>query len=77
MVCPTPKACGFGSGRVKLGAHDYLTNPCEIDKLVQKLEEARKKKNESEKKDMEDKIQKVIESPAAALILFSKKKAKS
>jgi DNA-binding NtrC family response regulator len=29
---------------MKLGAHDYLTKPCEIDELVAKLESARGKK---------------------------------
>ncbi len=28
---------------VKLGAHDYLTKPCEIDELVAKIESAREK----------------------------------
>jgi len=62
---------------VKLGAYDYLTKPCEIDELVEKIEGAWEKKGEAEKKDLEDKIQKVVESPAAALELFHKKKIKS
>ena len=35
---------------MKLGAYDYLTKPCEIDELVEKIEEARKKKNGKQKK---------------------------
>ena len=35
---------------LKLGAYDYLTKPCEIDELVEKIEGAWKKNNEIEKK---------------------------
>lgn len=35
---------------MKLGAHDYLTKPCEIDELVEKIEEIWKKKNGNGKK---------------------------
>ncbi len=35
---------------MKLGAHDYLTKPCEIDELVEKIEEVWKKKNGNGKK---------------------------
>lgn len=59
---------------VKLGAYDYLTKPCEVEELVAKIEEARDKKENNERKDMNDKIQKVVESPKGALSLFSKKK---
>ena len=61
---------------VRLGAYDYLTKPCEIDELVEKIEGAWEKKGEAEKEDLEGKIQKVVESPAAALTLFPKKKSK-
>lgn len=34
---------------VKLGAYDYLTKPCGIDELVEKIEEAWKSNGKSEK----------------------------
>ena len=61
---------------LKLGAYDYLTKPCEIDDLVEKIEGAWKKKDRSEQKDLQEKLQKVVESPSAALSLFGKKKDK-
>jgi DNA-binding NtrC family response regulator len=59
---------------IKLGAYDYLTKPCEIDELVAKIEGAWGKKDSGEKKDMEEKLQKLVESPAAAFDLFPKDK---
>ncbi len=59
---------------VKLGAYDYLTKPCEIDELVDKIEGAWKKKDETEQKDRTEKIQKLVESPSAAFDLFPKRK---
>ena len=44
---------------LKLGAYDYLTKPCEIDELVEKIEGAWEKKSDEEKKDMQDKISKI------------------
>ena len=38
---------------MKLGAFDYLMKPCDMDVLVKKLEEAKKKKAEHEQKIME------------------------
>lgn len=35
---------------MKLGAYDYLTKPCEVDELVEKIEEVWKKKNGNGKK---------------------------
>ena len=61
---------------VKLGAYDYLTKPCEIDELTEKIEGARKKKDNGERKDLDEKIQKVVESPKSAFSLFRKKKKK-
>jgi DNA-binding NtrC family response regulator len=58
---------------IKLGAYDYLTKPCDVDDLVEKIEGAWKKKDEEEKKDTEEKIQKVVESPSAVFGLFPKK----
>ena len=61
---------------VKLGAYDYLTKPCDIDDLTEKLEEAQKRKDNEESKDRDKKIQKVIESPRDAFSLFKRKKRK-
>ena len=58
---------------IKLGAYDYLTKPCDVDDLMEKIEGAWKKKDEEEKKDTEEKIQKVVESPSAVFGLFPKK----
>lgn len=59
---------------IKLGAYDYLTKPCEIDELVEKIEGAWEKKDDAEKKDIEEKIQKVVESPSSVFDLFPPKK---
>lgn len=58
---------------VKLGAYDYLTKPCEIDDLVVKIEGAWEKKDDAFKKDMMDKIQKVVESPKSVFEVFPQK----
>ncbi len=60
---------------IKLGAYDYLTKPCEIDELVAKIEGAWEKKDDEQQKDMQEKIQKVVESPKSAFSLFGKKKS--
>ena len=59
---------------IKIGAYDYLTKPCEIDELVGKIEGAWEKKDDGVKKDIEEKIQKVVESPHDVFDLFPKKK---
>jgi len=59
---------------IKIGAYDYLAKPCEIDELVEKIEGAWQQKDAGEKKDMQEKIQRVIESPSDAFKLFKKKK---
>ena len=59
---------------IKLGAYDYLSKPCEIDELVDKIEGAWEKKDDSEKKDLDEKIQKVVESPSSVFNVFSKEK---
>jgi len=61
---------------IKLGAYDYLTKPCEIGELVAKIEGAWEKKDDAQKEDMQEKIQKVVESPKSAFSLFGKKKSK-
>ncbi len=62
---------------IKLGAYDYLAKPCEIDELVAKIEGAWEKKDGAFRKDLDAKLQKVVESPAAVYDLFPKKKADS
>lgn len=57
---------------VKLGAYDYLTKPCEIDELTAKIEGAWGTKNNLERRDIQEKIQKVVESPRDALRVFAK-----
>lgn len=59
---------------VRLGAYDYLTKPCEIDALVAKIEGAWDKKDGLHKQDIQEKIQKVVESPRDAFRVFNKKK---
>ena len=59
---------------IKIGAYDYLDKPCEIDELVEKIEGAWQQKDADEKQDMQEKIQRVIESPSDAFKLFKKKK---
>ena len=59
---------------IKLGAYDYLTKPCEIDELVTKIEGAWEKKDRAEQQELQDKIQKVVESPSSVFDLFPKKK---
>ncbi len=58
---------------MKLGAYDYLTKPCEIDELVAKIEGAWVKKDEGLKQDIQEKIQKVVESPASVFKIFPRK----
>jgi DNA-binding NtrC family response regulator len=55
---------------IRLGAYDFLAKPCEIDELVEKIEGAWQKKDEAWKKDMEEKLKKVVESPSAVFKLF-------
>jgi DNA-binding NtrC family response regulator len=58
---------------IKLGAYEYLTKPCEIGDLVAKIEGAWEKKDDAQKKDIQDKIQKVVESPSSVFDVFPKK----
>jgi len=61
---------------IKLGAYDYLTKPCEIDELVAKIEGAWEKKDGTEKKDIQEKIHKAVESPRSVFEVFRKDKRK-
>ncbi|WP_319406471.1 response regulator [uncultured Desulfosarcina sp.] len=57
---------------VKLGAYDYLTKPCQIQELVAKIEGAWDKKDGLQKRDNQEKIRKVVESPRDAFWVFAK-----
>ena len=57
---------------VKLGAYDYLTKPCQIEELVAKIKGAWDKKDGLQKRDIQEKIQKVVESPRDAFRVFAK-----
>lgn len=59
---------------MKFGAYDYLTKPCEIDELEAKIKGAWEKKDGEIKRDMLDKIQKVVESPKSVFEVFPKRK---
>lgn len=59
---------------MKFGAYDFLTKPCEIDELVNKIEGAWEKKDFEVQLDMQEKIQKVVESPKAVFEVFPPKK---
>jgi DNA-binding NtrC family response regulator len=55
---------------IKLGAYDYLTKPCEVDELVAKIEGAWEEKDDAVKKDLEEKIQRMVESPKSVFDIF-------
>ena len=57
---------------MRLGAYDYLTKPCEIDELVTKIEGAWEKKDQAEKKEIQDNIHRVVESPGSVFNVFPK-----
>ena len=51
--------------------------PCEIDELVAKIEGAWEKKDDAQKEDMQEKIQKVVGSPPSALACLAKRNPRS
>ncbi len=55
---------------IRLGAYDFLNKPCEIDELVKKIEGAWQKKDEAWKQELQDRLQRVVESPSDAFKLF-------
>ena len=57
-----------------MGAYDYLAKPIEIDELVAKIEGAWEKKEDTEKRDLVEKIQRATESPRAALSFFKNRR---
>ncbi|MBN1101865.1 MAG: response regulator [Deltaproteobacteria bacterium] len=59
---------------MKLGAYDYLAKPCEIEDLVKKIEGAWERKDDAQKKDMQEKLGRLVESPSAVFDLFPKDK---
>ena len=51
---------------MKIGAYDYLMKPCEIEKLMKKVEEATNKKREHEEKIREAKVREALSSHGLA-----------
>lgn len=61
---------------IRIGAYDYLTKPCEIDELMEKIEGARETKDLEATYNMMEKIQKIVESPKSVYGIFPKGKKK-
>jgi two-component system, response regulator RegA len=59
---------------LKLGALEYMTKPCEIDELVEKIEEAAEKKFKADEDEIGRKVKLATESSLSALSFFGKKK---
>ena len=51
---------------MKIGAYDYLMKPCEIEKLMEKVEEATKRKREHEEKIREAKVREALSTHGLA-----------
>ena len=54
-------AIGTALEAMKLGAYDYLTKPCEVDELVEKIEDAWKKKDTEEKEHLRKTINGIVD----------------
>jgi len=50
---------------MKLGAYDYLMKPCDIEQLMQKVNEAARKKNEHEEKIKEAQVREALSKHGA------------
>ena len=61
---------------IRIGAYDYLTKPCEIDELMEKIEGARETKDLEATYNRMEKIQKIVESPKSVYGIFPKGKKK-
>lgn len=59
---------------MKLGAYDYLTKPCEIEEMVEKIEGAWIKKDTKVKQELEENVKKIVESPSSVFKLYPKKR---
>ena len=55
---------------IKLGAYDYLTKPCQISELVEKIEGAWEIKDDLKRQDIAEQTQKPVESPRDASHVF-------
>lgn len=55
---------------IKLGAYDYLTKPCQISELVEKIEGAWEIKDDLKRQDIAEQTQKPVESPRDASHAF-------
>ncbi|MBU4315804.1 MAG: response regulator [Proteobacteria bacterium] len=64
---------GTAKEALMLGAYDYLTKPCEIDELVEKIEGAWKEKDKNVKEELNENIKKIVESPSSVFGLYPKK----
>lgn len=65
---------GTAKDALKLGAYDYLTKPCDVEELIEKIEGAWEKKDEEFKQELNENIKKIVESPSSVFGLVSKKK---
>jgi DNA-binding NtrC family response regulator len=64
---------GTAKESLVLGAYDYLTKPCEIDELVEKIEGAWQEKDKNVKQELNENIKKIVESPSSVFGLYPKK----
>jgi len=48
---------------MRLGAYDYLTKPCEIAEMVEKIEDARALMVEMQEGDLDERIERLVNAP--------------